>query len=228
MKPTRVVVGLALVIAGLLAVWWWRRDRGQPAATPTAVVQPTTGDAAHRPPPPSGAGDREAPLPVLIDDDPRGELRLEGQVLDASERPVAGAVVVLELDPAAHRDDRGRRWLRVRCAGRAAVHGGRARGGRDRRSGDHAPDRQERSGRAPPAARRQGHRLRGRHRRQADRQGDRRAARYRLRSATPPTRRARRRFRPWSRAATRSPRGRTAWRTRSRGCRSAPATTRSS
>ena len=99
MKPTRVVVGLSLLIAGLLAVWWWRRDRGAPAIPPVASGQRSTGDAAHRPPPPPGGGDREAPLPVLVDDDPRGELRLEGQVLDANERPVAGAVVVLGSTP---------------------------------------------------------------------------------------------------------------------------------
>ena len=38
-------------------------------------------------------------MPVLIDDDPTGTLRLEGQVVDSDEHPVAGAVVTLSSNP---------------------------------------------------------------------------------------------------------------------------------
>ncbi len=39
------------------------------------------------------------PLAVLVDDDPRGTLRLEGQVIDADDKPVNGATVVLSSNP---------------------------------------------------------------------------------------------------------------------------------
>ncbi len=38
-------------------------------------------------------------MPVLLDDDPRGELRLEGQVVDSDDHPVAGATVTLGSNP---------------------------------------------------------------------------------------------------------------------------------
>ena len=44
-------------------------------------------------------GDRGPSGVVLIDDDPAGILRLEGQVIDASDAPVAGATVVISSNP---------------------------------------------------------------------------------------------------------------------------------
>jgi uncharacterized GH25 family protein len=38
-------------------------------------------------------------MPILVDDDPRGDLRLEGQVVDTDDHPVAGALVVLSSNP---------------------------------------------------------------------------------------------------------------------------------
>src|SRR5262249_58840508 len=46
-----------------------------------------------------GAPPVEAAPPVAYDDDPAGSLRLEGQVVDADERPVGGAVVSLSSNP---------------------------------------------------------------------------------------------------------------------------------
>jgi uncharacterized GH25 family protein len=43
--------------------------------------------------------ERATPQAVLVDDDPTGDLMLEGQVLDADERPVSGATVVLGSNP---------------------------------------------------------------------------------------------------------------------------------
>ena len=36
---------------------------------------------------------------VMIDDDPKGALRLEGQVIDGDDKPVKGATVVLSSNP---------------------------------------------------------------------------------------------------------------------------------
>lgn len=44
-------------------------------------------------------GERGAGGVILIDDDPAGILRLEGQVIDASDAPVAGATVVISSNP---------------------------------------------------------------------------------------------------------------------------------
>ncbi|HUJ62471.1 MAG TPA: carboxypeptidase-like regulatory domain-containing protein, partial [Kofleriaceae bacterium] len=47
-----------------------------------------------------GGGDRDQPAgPIVVDDDPKGTLRLEGQVVDEADRPVGGATVVLSSNP---------------------------------------------------------------------------------------------------------------------------------
>lgn len=94
-----VVVGLTLVAA--IAFWWNRREK---SATPTsvaagsgAVVTPAKpSDAPRR----GGPGEeRSAQIPVMIDDDPKGALRLEGQVLGEGDKPAAGVTVVLASNP---------------------------------------------------------------------------------------------------------------------------------
>ena len=94
-----VVVGLTLVAA--LAFWWNRREK---AATPTsstagsgqAVTPAKPSDAPRR----GGPGEERSPqIPVMIDDDPKGALRLEGQVLGEGDKPAAGVTVVLGSNP---------------------------------------------------------------------------------------------------------------------------------
>jgi uncharacterized GH25 family protein len=41
----------------------------------------------------------DSPVQVVVDDDPKGDLRLEGVVFDAEEHPVGGATVVLSSNP---------------------------------------------------------------------------------------------------------------------------------
>jgi uncharacterized GH25 family protein len=93
------VVGLTLVAA--LAFWWNRREK---AATPTSA---TAGSAEVAPPAKSldaprrgGLGEERSPqIPVMIDDDPKGALRLEGQVLGEGDKPAGGVTVVLSSNP---------------------------------------------------------------------------------------------------------------------------------
>jgi hypothetical protein len=58
----------------------------------------------------ASAGAGAEPIAFLVDDDPKGALRLEGQVIDEHDRPVAGATVVLSSNPpraATSEDDGG-------------------------------------------------------------------------------------------------------------------------
>jgi protocatechuate 3,4-dioxygenase beta subunit len=91
---SRVLVVLVVVLVGG-AVWWWLHSRKHAAAVaPAAPVA-----SSHRDPL-RNAGDRNAPAAATVtDDDVRGELRLEGQVVDAHDEPVGGATVVLSSNP---------------------------------------------------------------------------------------------------------------------------------
>src|ERR1700733_10256636 len=85
------VVAVIVVVSGVV---WWRMRASHP--TPTAPVQKQ--DAVRH----GATPDRREPEPdvqVLIDNDPRGALRLEGQVVDVDDHPVAGATVVLSSNP---------------------------------------------------------------------------------------------------------------------------------
>src|SRR5262245_14877206 len=94
----RKPVLLALVGAAIAAICAWffflrSPSRSAPAkAASKTEVKTTTGAVA----PDRG---ETAPLAVLVDDDPRGDLRLEGQVVDADDHPVGGATVVLGSNP---------------------------------------------------------------------------------------------------------------------------------
>ncbi|HTM22668.1 MAG TPA: carboxypeptidase-like regulatory domain-containing protein, partial [Kofleriaceae bacterium] len=95
----RIIVGLAaLTAAAILVVWVLRRSherdgREQPGAGSAAAsaahlrgrtAEPATGFTGER---------------LDLEDDPAGDQRLEGQVIDDQEQPVAGARVVLDALP---------------------------------------------------------------------------------------------------------------------------------
>lgn len=90
---SRALVALAVIVV-VSGVVWWRFRASRP--TPTATVQKQ--DAVRHGATPDRR-EAEPDLPVLIDDDPRGALRLEGQVVDVDDHPVAGATVVLSSNP---------------------------------------------------------------------------------------------------------------------------------
>src|SRR6185295_5343448 len=93
MKPSRIApVALIVLVAAALIYW---KGRGK---APGGGHAPATASTPHakpaRPSPASGGGPR-----LEVDDDPAGSLRLEGQVIDADERPVAGARVIVSANP---------------------------------------------------------------------------------------------------------------------------------
>lgn len=100
-RNARVALGvLVAAVAVVLAGSWWLRDRraagSAPEAAPGAAsAAPAGGDRRDR----SQRGDPGDLPRAMIDDDPRGTLRLEGQVIDADEHGVAGATVVITSNP---------------------------------------------------------------------------------------------------------------------------------
>lgn len=97
----RILVAVLLVaVAGTAGVFWWRAKEASPTAS-----SPRNGAAAPGRPSDAnrGAATESANLPgtpgTPADADPPGLLRLEGQVIDAEERPVAGATVGLSSTP---------------------------------------------------------------------------------------------------------------------------------
>src|SRR5687768_14042529 len=97
-KPVLAVIALAVTGA---AVWWFAvrsPSRSAKGTQATAASKSVAGDPRK-----SGGGrdgDRgDMPMAVLVDDDPRGTLRLEGQVIDADDKPVHGATVALSSNP---------------------------------------------------------------------------------------------------------------------------------
>ena len=96
----KLVLGVgAIVVAAVLTIWWLKRDRA-PAEQPEV----TTGSATPRlergqPNVNVNRGGNLDVARVMIDDDPKGSLVLEGQVIDAKDLPVKGAIVVLGANP---------------------------------------------------------------------------------------------------------------------------------
>lgn len=88
---------LAVVIVAGLVGWWWHQRSGAPAA-------PHVGAGSAAPPPrapepPRPRGEVEPQPRVVVDDDPTGALRLEGQVIDTDDQPVSGAKVTISSRP---------------------------------------------------------------------------------------------------------------------------------
>jgi RNA polymerase sigma factor (sigma-70 family) len=91
-----VVVAALLVVGTRVAGLWGSGGSDKPAvaAKTTSPVAPGTKPAE---PPASTASARE--LPTIHDDDPKGTLRLEGQVIDEHDAPVPHALVAIDANP---------------------------------------------------------------------------------------------------------------------------------
>ncbi len=95
----RAGIALAvIVVLGGVAIWWKVRGSGS-----QDTVAETGSGSAQAPNlrgqrPEGRRGDADFGR-VMIDDDPKGDLRLEGQVIDAEDKPVGGATVVLSANP---------------------------------------------------------------------------------------------------------------------------------
>ena len=96
-KPVLALIGVSVVA---IAAWWLflrspsRPNESRPVAKTEA--KPTFG---NRGPEDDRGGNRDGVMAVLSDDDPKGALRLEGQVVDQDDKPVAGATVTLSSNP---------------------------------------------------------------------------------------------------------------------------------
>src|SRR5438046_2615510 len=91
-----IAIAIGIGIAAIAIGGWWLRSR-RVAAPPASEISAATAPEAvraGRPP----RGDPGEPR-VMIDDDPKGSLQLEGQVIDAEDHGVAGAVVVIAANP---------------------------------------------------------------------------------------------------------------------------------
>ncbi|MBT8496503.1 MAG: carboxypeptidase-like regulatory domain-containing protein, partial [Deltaproteobacteria bacterium] len=99
MNRKHLAIGAVVVaIAGL--VYWWHSGHGddvdRDGADEIAARDKSTNSAGKR----IRSRSQQAPtFDVLLDDDPEGSLRLEGQVVDASLEPVEGAVVSIDSNP---------------------------------------------------------------------------------------------------------------------------------
>ncbi|MDX2089848.1 MAG: sigma-70 family RNA polymerase sigma factor [Kofleriaceae bacterium] len=101
---TSLKVLIALVIAAVLVVgarfaglWGGSNDEVAQKPAPAAKPAAPSKHAAPVPTPAVAAALRE--VPAFHDDDPKGPLRLEGQVIDDKDAPVAGAFVAIDTNP---------------------------------------------------------------------------------------------------------------------------------
>src|SRR5882724_2045976 len=96
-KQYLAAIAVAIVVGGA-GLWWWLHGSHEEAAR--AVSHAAQGsDTARGARGDRGGGEQGGEVAALVDDDPRGELRLEGQVVDSDDHPVAGATVVLGANP---------------------------------------------------------------------------------------------------------------------------------
>ena len=101
MKRSRVLPVVVAAVAVVIAVFLWFRHRGHDGAGGAGAKN----RSGQLPAPTVAQADRTessrqaGALPLLIDDDPIGTLRLEGQVLDESGSPAAGVSVVVSSNP---------------------------------------------------------------------------------------------------------------------------------
>jgi RNA polymerase sigma factor (sigma-70 family) len=95
-KVLLVVLVAAVLVVGtrIAGMWGGGSSKPQPpVAQPTAPAKPAPAPIA----PTASATPRE--LPTIHDDDPKGTLRLEGQVIDEKDAPVAHALVAIDANP---------------------------------------------------------------------------------------------------------------------------------
>jgi uncharacterized GH25 family protein len=92
----KIGAAVAVVVIALL-VAWQLHDRAGAKRPPVAPSVATTSQPAPIAPPAQTSSARA--LPLVYDDDPTGPLRLEGQVIDEHDAPVANAIVAIDANP---------------------------------------------------------------------------------------------------------------------------------
>ncbi|HEY5921738.1 MAG TPA: carboxypeptidase regulatory-like domain-containing protein, partial [Kofleriaceae bacterium] len=96
-KVLIAVVVAALVIVGTRVAGLWGGDATEKPA-PVAKTAPSS-SAPVKPAEPTAASASARELPTIYDNDPKGTLRLEGQVIDEHDSPVAHAMVAIDANP---------------------------------------------------------------------------------------------------------------------------------
>lgn len=96
-KALIAVVVAALIIVGTRVAGVWGGGAAE-KPVPLAATQPPSKPPV-KPPAPAAAAASARELPAIHDDDPRGTLRLEGQVIDERDAPVAHALVAIDANP---------------------------------------------------------------------------------------------------------------------------------
>ncbi|MBA2540032.1 MAG: sigma-70 family RNA polymerase sigma factor [Deltaproteobacteria bacterium] len=103
-KSGKIVIALVVVIAAVLGTrWlgWWggKGDKPDEGSGSAAIV--VDRGSATQPPASLATASRSAPSreQMVFDDDPKGKLRIEGQVIDEKDQGVAGAQVAIDSNP---------------------------------------------------------------------------------------------------------------------------------
>ncbi len=96
------LVAIVLAVLGTRQLGWWggRDDASSAAATGSGGASGSSTPQLPRPKPAPGPTPRAAHRIAIFDDDPRGTIRLEGQVIDATDAPVAHARIAIDAHPA--------------------------------------------------------------------------------------------------------------------------------
>src|SRR4051812_43580093 len=95
-RKVGVAAAVIAVVAAVLFAWRWRHQTSVPAAASPIAREPS-GAGAHRDRAPRRVA-IDQPL-LVIDAEPAGALRVEGQVVDAESQGVGGATVVISARP---------------------------------------------------------------------------------------------------------------------------------
>lgn len=98
----KLVVGLVVIVALVLGTRFaglWGGSSSSKAKPAPVAAKPAGAVAPVKPPESTPTAARTAELPTFMDDDPKGPLRLEGQVIDEKDAPVAKAMVAIDANP---------------------------------------------------------------------------------------------------------------------------------
>ncbi len=103
-KSAKIVIALVVVIAAVLGTRWlgWWGGKGDTTGVGSGSGSIVDRGSANLPPvTPAANKSRSAPSheQMVFDDDPKGKLRIEGQVIDEKEQGVAGAQVAIDSNP---------------------------------------------------------------------------------------------------------------------------------
>ncbi len=95
-KALLAVIALALIVVGTRVAGLWG---GAAARSSRPVAAASAPAIAPKPAEPTAPAASARALPTIHDKDPRGPLRLEGQVIDEHDAPVAHALVAIDANP---------------------------------------------------------------------------------------------------------------------------------